>query len=116
MAKAKVTEEEKVVAEEVIAEQEAQKELTEEETKAAEDAYLKELVPFYAFKDNDKYKDDIMVGVNGKMFQIQRGEEVMIPRYVRNVIEQSMAQDANTAKLIERQSSEFAAEARSRNV
>ena len=54
---------------------------------------LNELVPFEAFKDNDKYKDDITVIVNGKIWRIQRGVEVMIPRYVYNVIKQSEKQD-----------------------
>jgi hypothetical protein len=54
---------------------------------------LDELVPFEAFKDNDKYKDDITVIVNGKIWRIQRGVEVMIPRYVYNVIKQSEKQD-----------------------
>ncbi len=76
------------------------------------DAYLREKVDFYAFKDNGRYKDDITVGVNGKLFRIKRGEHVMIPRYVRDVIEQSMRQDAKTADLIDAESSAFAAETR----
>ena len=43
---------------------------------------MNELVPFFAFRDNDKYKDDIFVGWNGKGYQIQRGKQVMIPRGV----------------------------------
>lgn len=54
---------------------------------------LDELVPFEAFKDNDKYKDDITVIVNGKPWRIKRGEEVMVPRYVYNVLKQSEKQD-----------------------
>ena len=91
------------------------KKRTIKEKQAAEEAHLKELVPFYAFKDTDKYRDDIIVGVNGKLFQIQRGKEVMIPRYVYNVIIQSMNQDAQTAELIEQQENAFAAETKSRN-
>ena len=58
---------------------------------------LNELVPFEAFKDNDKYKDDITVIVNGKIWRIKRGEEVMIPRYVYNVLKQSEKQDRAAA-------------------
>ena len=79
-------------------------------------AKLKELVPFYAFKDNDKYKDDITVGVNGRMFRIKRGEQVMIPRYVYNVLMRSMNQDAKTADLMDAKSNAYAREARGWNV
>jgi hypothetical protein len=65
-------------------------------TKEQED-FLLEKIPFRAFKDNDKYKDDISVQVNGKIFQIQRGVQVMIPRYVYLAIEQSERQLAEAA-------------------
>jgi len=72
-----------------------------------QDAYLKELVPFFAFRDNDKYKDDITVGVNGRMFRIKRGEQVMIPRYVYNVLMRSMNQDMKTADMIAAQTNSY---------
>lgn len=75
-------------------------------------AYFSELVPFYAFKDSDKYKDDITGGFNGSIFQIKRGEQVMIPRYVYKILERSMKQDAHTADLINNQAKAYAAEAR----
>lgn len=62
---------------------------------------LNELVPFEAFKDNDKYKDDITVIVNGKIWRIKRGEEVMIPRYVYNVLKQSEKQDRAASNFAE---------------
>ncbi len=65
-------------------------------TKEQED-FLLEKIPFRAFKDNDKYKDDISVQVNGKIFQIQRGVQVMIPRYVYLALEQSERQLAEAA-------------------
>jgi hypothetical protein len=60
-------------------------------------------VEFLAFKDNDKYKDDITVCVNGRVFKIQRGKRVLIPRYVAAVLENSQDQDTRTANLIESQ-------------
>lgn len=75
-----------------------------------------ELVPIRLFKDNDKYKDDVFVAVNGRSFQIKRGETVMVPDYVAQVLEQSMAQDNATANLIERETSAYAAEAKARNL
>lgn len=74
------------------------------------------LVPVKLFKDNDKYKDDVFVAVNGRSFQIRRGETVMVPDYVAAVLEQSMAQDNATANLIERESGAYAAEAKARNI
>lgn len=75
-----------------------------------------ELVPIRLFKDNDKYKDDVFVAVNGRSFQIKRGETVQVPSYVAEVLEQSMAQDNATANLIERETSAYAAEAKARNL
>lgn len=69
------------------------------------------MVPVYLFKDNGKYKDDVFVAVNGKSYQIKRGEKVMVPDFVAEVLEQSMSQDQATANLISRQSEEYAAEA-----
>ena len=71
--------------------------------------YLNERVPFYAFKDSDKYKDDIIVGVNGKIFRIKRGVTVMIPRYVYNVLMNSMAQDTHTADMIAEEQAKYEA-------
>ena len=82
----------------------------------AETARMSEPVPVMLFKDNDKYKDDVFVAVNGRSFQIKRGETVQVPAYVAEVLEQSMAQDNATAHLIERESSAYAAEAKARNI
>lgn len=69
--------------------------------------FWSEKVPFRAFKDSGKYKDDIIVGYNGKIYQIQRGKDVMIPRAVREIILQSMAQDEATADMIDRYEQDF---------
>lgn len=53
------------------------------------------------FKDDDKYKDDLVVGINGMIYQIQRGVEVEVPESVANLIRQSQNQDQNTATKIE---------------
>jgi hypothetical protein len=54
--------------------------------------YLQERVPIKLFKDNNKYKDDVVVGVNGKTWRIMRGVEVMVPRFVKNVLDNSEIQ------------------------
>ena len=83
-----------------------------EEKPFNERAYWMERVPFRAFKDSGKYKDDITVGYNGRVYVIKRGVEVMIPRAVREIIFQSEEQDQRTAELIDMESSRFAAESR----
>ena len=65
-------------------------------------AYLEELVEVKLFKDNNKYKDDVFVSVNGENCVIKRGERVRIKRKFAEVLEQSDKQDYETSKLIER--------------
>ena len=69
---------------------------------------MNELVPFFAFRDNAKYKDDIFVGWNGKGYQIQRGKQVMIPRGVYNILIRSMRQDERTSELMASQARQYA--------
>ena len=66
-----------------------------EEKKAARDT--EERVTIELFRDNDKYRDDLIVGVNGKYYQIQRGIPVSVPRSVAEVIANSKAQDSAAA-------------------
>lgn len=85
-------------------------ELTEEQkaAKAKEDAYWNELVEVKLFKDNNKYKDDVYVSVNGENCVIKRGERVMIKRKFAHVLDNSDMQDYETSLLIEKKSNEFA--------
>lgn len=71
------------------------------------------LVPVQLFKDGGKYKDAVFVAVNGRSYQIQRGEMVYVPESVAEVLSQSMAQDNATARMIERESSDFVKQAKS---
>ena len=104
----------------ILAEAEAKAKETVEAAKetvhAGEEAQGEKMVPIPLFKDNEKYKDDVFVAVNGRSFQIKRGETVMVPDYVAAVLEQSMAQDMATANLIEEESSRYEAEAKLRNL
>ena len=63
--------------------------------------HMNERVPVLLFKDNGKYKDPLYVSVNGYSATIERGKKVMVPRFVKEVIEQSAAQDEETARKIE---------------
>ena len=102
----------------IVAEAQAKAKETLEAAKETAPAAPKpnDLVPIRLCKDNDKDTDDVFVAVNGRSFQIKRGETVQVPAYVAEVLEQSMAQDNATANLIERESSAYAAEAKARNI
>lgn len=66
-----------------------------------------ELIEFEAFYDDDRYKDDIFVAVNGRRYQIKRGVKVKIPRFVYEVIMNSIEQDKATADLMDRESRRY---------
>ncbi len=74
----------------------------------AELARGEELVEVKLFKDNDKYKEPVFVGVNGDTVAIERGVRVQIKRKFAEVLDNSDKQDYETAKLIERKTDEFA--------
>lgn len=99
-------------AEKIVAEAKASVggELTEEQKKANEErkAYWNELVEVKLFKDNNKYKDDKFVSVNGENCVIKRGERVKVKRKCADVLDKSDMQDYETSLLIEKKSSEFA--------
>lgn len=81
-------------------------------TTGGEKQDMEEMVSIRLFKDNERYKDDVFVAINGRSFQIKRGEDVKVPKCVAEVLEQSMHQDAETAKLMDQESARFAQEAR----
>lgn len=82
----------------------AKGEMSEEEKAEREKRkeYWNELVEVKLFKDNNKYKDDVFVSVNGDNCLIKRGERVKIKRKFAEVLEQSDIQDYQTSKLIEK--------------
>ncbi len=102
----------KAEAEKIVADAKASVsgELTEEQKKANEErkAYWNEPVKVKLFRDNNKYKDDVFVSVNGENCQIKRGQEVEIKRKFADVLDKSDLQDYETSLLIERKSNEFA--------
>lgn len=92
----------------------------EAETKKAESKPAvqpgEELVPVRLFKDNDRYRDDVFVAVNGERIQIRRGETVYIKKKFADVLQQSMDQDTATANLIDAESSRYQSEAKARGL
>lgn len=83
-------------------------EQTEDTTKNQEEVNGPKMVKIKLFKDSDKYKDDVFVGVNGHTFQIKRGVEVEVPDYVAEVLEHSQRQDESTQIKLERLQAEAA--------
>lgn len=61
----------------------------------------KDTVRFTLFKDNDKYKSDLFVGVNGKSYLVKRGVEVELPRGVYETIKNSQAQMVAASEAME---------------
>ena len=59
--------------------------------------YLNEYISVKLFKDNDRYKDDVYVAVNGQNCIIKRGEWVKVKRKFALVLDASEIQDMKTA-------------------
>lgn len=91
----------------VEAEIEAAKPETEEQKRKEIDEWLNQRVTVKLMKDSERYKDDVFVGVNGKGWLIKRGVPVQIPRYVAMALEDSLAQDEQTAMLIEKKIADY---------
>lgn len=66
----------------------------------AEIAAANELVEVRLFKDKDRYKDDVLVIVNGQSYLIKRGVTAKIPRKVYDVLQCSEAQTGVAADII----------------
>ena len=85
-----------------------------EEERAREQAreyerYLNEYISVKLFRDNDRYKDDVYVAVNGNNCIIKRGEWVRVKRKFALVLDASEIQDMRTAEFIESEQRKFAA-------
>ena len=74
---------------------------------AAKKTSNSDLVPITLFKDNDRYKDDVKVGLNGKLYVIERGKTVMIPKPVREILDHQAEQDRRTANMISQMESDY---------
>ena len=59
------------------------------------------------FKDNGQYSEPIFVSVNGERYIVPRGVEVEIPEYIAEVLERSMAEDQQTALMLEQLEQKF---------
>lgn len=69
--------------------------------------YMNERVTVQLFKDNGKYKDDVVVAVNGEIIKIKRGVPVSIKRKHAFVIDSTYAQQMVYAELDEAEADKF---------
>lgn len=74
---------------------------------AEEEAPKPGYVMIKLFKDNHRYKDDLVVGLNGKFYQIQRGKEVWVPEGVAEIIENARAQQMAAANMCDELERDF---------
>jgi hypothetical protein len=108
--------------EQKLAEKDAENALLRAEKKSAADkaratakeyeSYLNEYISVKLFKDNDRYRDDVYVAVNGQNCIIKRGEWVKIKRKFALVLDASEIQDMKTAEFIEKEQKSFAEQSR----
>lgn len=82
----------------------------------AQEKWLNEYVEIRLFKDNEKYKDDVYVAINGKNCVIRRGVWTRIRRKFALLLDQSEIQDLRTAELIAGEALQFAEESRKRGL
>ena len=106
-----------------VAPLETEKSVAKDKQKEAQERFIKsqerwlnEYVEIKLFKDNDKYKDDVYVAINGKNCVIRRGVWTRIRRKFALLLDQSEIQDLRTAELMEREEGRFADESRRRSV
>ena len=83
--------------------------MNQQASNRAAEAYLEEYVAVKLFSDNDRYKDDVYVAVNGRNCVIRRGEWVRIKRKFALVLDQSEIQDMQTAEMLEAEQNRFRA-------
>lgn len=68
--------------------------VTEEKKTKTIKEYCNELVTVKLFKDNNRYKDDVFVAVNGIGMIVPRGIEVEIPRKYAEALKNSELQSS----------------------
>lgn len=99
----------KTEAEQILTEAKEKAAPKKRQTKAEKEAeaYWNEKVEIRLFKDNDKYKDDVFVGHNGVGYLIRRGEPVMVPRFVADILRNQEEQDKRTSDLMQQLQDDF---------
>lgn len=66
-----------------------------------------DMVKVKLFRDNGKYKDDVVVSLNGKRYLVPRGVEVEVPKGVKEILDNSMSQDEATEMYVRQKAEEW---------
>lgn len=66
------------------------------------EAYMNERVGVMLIKDSDRYKDDVTVTLNGVNYQIKRGAEVLVPRKVKELLDDCASQRLLADKIMDK--------------
>lgn len=85
----------------------AEPEISPEEIEAQKEAWRNRKVIIKLFKDDGAYKDDVVVGINGKLWNIPRGVQVEVPLPVAEIIKNMDKQDTSTARLVSQMEAEY---------
>lgn len=73
----------------------------------SDEKWLSQRVKVKLFKDGDKYKDDVFVGINGRGVKIKRGVEVEIERRYALLLDQSQIQAIKANEMMEKNEQDF---------
>lgn len=63
-------------------------------------------VTIHLFRDDSRYVNDLVVGVDGKLYKVKRGVDVEVPESVAMVIEQSLRRKGELDEMIYRKTKE----------
>ena len=74
-----------------------------------------ERVPYRLFRDGGKYAEPVFVSVNGQTFLVPRGQNVMVPRFVAQVLDDSEALKTEAAARADQMEAEFLNQSAQRN-
>jgi hypothetical protein len=66
--------------------EEVKEEVVDPRAKMTPEQFMNEKVSLFLLYDGEKYVDDVVVSINGKTWQIQRGVNVEVPRFVHDLI------------------------------
>lgn len=72
-----------------------------------EEVQKEELVPVFLIKTKEK-KDDYFCAINGKSYLIKRGEQVMVPKAVQEIIKHQNQMDQVAMENLEKANKKFA--------
>lgn len=64
------------------------------------------MVTIHLFKDGGKYCNDLVCGIDGKLYKVKRGVDVEVPEVVAELIEESLRRKGELDEMIYRKTRE----------